>query len=72
MCIDFKMAVIFLYLCQIHVDMKQSLPKCNPALAHYDATKPLQLACDVSPYGVGAVLSQFDDDGMERLVAFVS
>ena len=29
----------------------------NPALMHYDATKPLQLACNVSPFGVGAVLS---------------
>ena len=26
---DFKMAVMYLYLCQIHVDMKRSLPKCN-------------------------------------------
>ena len=44
----------------------------SPALAHYDATKPLQLACDASPYGVGAVLSQHDKNGNERPVAFAS
>jgi len=33
---NFKWAVITLYLCQIHVDMKQSLPKCNqPDLVSY-------------------------------------
>ena len=42
----------------------------SSALAHYDATKPLQLACDASPYGVGAVLSQHDENGNERPVAF--
>ena len=52
-------------------DTKQALVD-SPALAHYDATEPLQLACDASPYGVGAVLSQFDDDGTERPVAFAS
>ena len=44
----------------------------SPALAHYDATKPLRLACDASPYGVGAVLSQHDENGNERPVAFAS
>ena len=52
-------------------DTKQALVD-SPAFVHYDATKPLQLACDASSYGVGAVLSQFDDDGMERPVAFAS
>ena len=31
-------------------------------LAHYDDTKPLILACNASPYGVGAVLSHICDD----------
>ena len=30
------------------------------------------MACDSSPFGVGAVLSQYDADGTERPVAFVS
>ena len=28
-CTFLQMVVISLYLCQIHVDMKRSLPKCN-------------------------------------------
>ena len=41
-------------------------------LAHYDANLPLFLACDASPYGVGAVLSHIMPDGEERPIAFAS
>ena len=41
-------------------------------LVHYDPAKQLILACDASPYGVGAVLSQCQEDGCERPVAFAS
>ena len=41
-------------------------------LVHYDPTKELILACDASPYGVGAVLTRRFDDGQERSVAFAS
>uniref|UniRef100_H2ZYF8 ribonuclease H n=1 Tax=Latimeria chalumnae TaxID=7897 RepID=H2ZYF8_LATCH len=37
-------------------------------LAHYDPTKPLRLACDVSPYGVDHVLPS----GEEHPIAFAS
>ena len=42
------------------------------ALAYYDPEKPIRLACDASPYGVGAVLSQLESNGQERLIAFSS
>ena len=41
-------------------------------LVHYDSTRPLVLACDASPYGLGAVLSHIMDDGHERPVAYAS
>ena len=53
-------------------DVKKSLLSPQ-VLAHFDDTKPIVLACDAaSSFGVGAVLSQILDDGLEHPVAFAS
>ena len=44
----------------------------SEVLAHFNPSLPLQLACDTSPYGVGAVLSHVLPGGEERPIAFAS
>ena len=41
-------------------------------LTHYDPKLPLQLACDASPVGIGAVPSHVMPDSTERPIAFAS
>ena len=41
-------------------------------LVHFDPDRELILACDASPYGVGAVLSHRMDDGSDKPIAFAS
>ena len=48
------------------------LLKSPRLLTHYDCSKHLTLACDASPYGVGAVLSHKFDDDDEKPIAYVS
>ena len=52
-------------------DVKTSL--LSPQiLAHFDDTKPIIMACDASPFGVGAILSHILADGSEHPVAYAS
>ena len=41
-------------------------------LIHYNPKKPLVLACGMSPYRLGAVLSHTLPDGSEKLIAYSS
>ena len=41
-------------------------------LSHYDAKKRLIMLCDVSPYGIAAVLSHRMPNGNDRPIAFAS
>lgn len=52
-------------------DVKTALAK-SEALAQFDTKLPLRLACDASPYGVGAVVSHVMPSGEERPIAFAS
>ena len=58
--------------CQIAFDKCKAELSSDKVLVHYDVKLPLQIACDASPYGVGAVLSHIMPDGSDRPVAFAS
>ena len=50
----------------------KKLMTSDMVLTHYDPGRPLRLACDASPVGIGEVLSHIMDDGSERPIAFAS
>ena len=44
----------------------------SQVLAHFDSELPLVLACDASPYGLGAVLAHKYPDGSEHPIGYAS
>ena len=53
-------------------EKSKDLLTSNSLLVHFNPSQKLTLMCDASPYGVGAVLSQIDEQGVERPVAYAS
>lgn len=58
--------------CDKAFKMAKQLITSETVLTHYDPSLPLRVACDASPYGIGAVLSHKMTDGSERPIAFAS
>lgn len=50
----------------------KELLQSSSLLVHYNPGKPLRVAADASPYGVGAVLSHVMEDRIEKPIMFAS
>jgi len=59
-------------LCEEAFQECKKLVTSDQVLTHYDPGLPVRLACDASPYGIGAVLSHVMPDSTERPIAFAS
>jgi hypothetical protein len=53
-------------------DSLKEIVLSNVILYMFEVGKPFNLYCDSSDFAVGAVLSQVDDEGIERPVSFIS
>ena len=55
-------------------EFQEAKPQLTSAyvMVHYNPQQEVILACDASPYGVGAVLSHQFEDGSEQPIAFAS
>lgn len=53
-------------------ELIKTLLTSAPVLSNPDFSKKFYLQCDASDFGIGAVLVQFDDDGNEKPIAFMS
>ena len=58
--------------CQTAFETLCRLLISTPVLANPDHNKPFILDTDASDIGIGAILSQADDSGRERVVAYAS
>uniref|UniRef100_A0AAV2MR29 ribonuclease H n=1 Tax=Knipowitschia caucasica TaxID=637954 RepID=A0AAV2MR29_KNICA len=58
--------------CEAAFRRVKELMVSQKVLTHYNPELPPRLACDASPYGVGAVLSHAMPDGVEKPIAYAS
>jgi hypothetical protein len=56
--------------CDAAFENIKKLVTSDQVLTHYDSGLSIRLACDASPFGLGAVLSHVMPDGSERPVMF--
>ncbi len=61
-----------LWECQESLDTVKEQLSTSPVLVHYDPSKDITVACDVSPYGVGSVLSHVMNNSDKLPIAFAS
>ena len=54
------------------LEMVKPMLTCEPVLKAPDFPKPFQLAVDARAIGMGAVLMQVDDNGIDHPVSFYS
>ncbi|CAG2187289.1 unnamed protein product [Mytilus edulis] len=58
--------------CQEAFDKVKDLVTSDMILTHFNPELPVTLACDASPYGLGAVISHRYPNGSDRPIAFAS
>ena len=58
--------------CEKAFQKAKSLITTDEVLTHYDPSLQVKLACDASPYGLGAVMSHVMSDGSERPISYAS
>ena len=58
--------------CEQAFNETKSLITSKQVLVHYDPDLPIRVACNVSAYSLGVVLSHKMPDGLEKPIAFAS
>ena len=58
--------------CNKAFELAKKLITSDEVLTHYDPALPVKLACDASPYGLGAVMSHVMPNNTERPIAYAS
>ncbi|XP_039602322.1 uncharacterized protein K02A2.6-like [Polypterus senegalus] len=58
--------------CENSFQDAKRLVTSDTVLTHFNSSLPIKLACDASPYGIGAVMSHVMEDGSDRPIAFAS
>ena len=58
--------------CENAFNKAKTLITSKEVLTHYNPDLQVKLACDASPYGLGAVMSHVMQDGSERPIAYAS